>query len=78
MFISRQPRRGKPISVDTTQLDKATISIEGKAVPLSMTNGWRMNNATQLELVGDACTNWRDPAKVKINFDFPCEIVIAK
>ena len=32
----------------------------------------------RLELVGDACTNWRDPAKLKINFDFPCEIVIAK
>jgi len=66
------------IEVDTSQLDKAKIYIEGMEIPLSMTNGWRMNNTTQLELVGDACTNWRDPAKVKINFDFPCEIVIAK
>jgi len=35
-----------------------------------------MNDATQLEL--DACTKSRDPANVKIKFDFPCEIVIAK
>jgi hypothetical protein len=69
---------GGKIEVDLNQLDKAKIYIEGMEVPLSMTNGWRMNNATQLELVGDACTNWRDPAKVTIKFDFPCEIVIAK
>jgi|SRR5450432_191641 len=69
---------GGKIEVDTSQLDKAKIYIEGKEVPLSMDNGWKMTTATQLELVGDACTNWRDPAKVKIDFDFPCEIVIAK
>jgi len=69
---------GGKIEVDTTQLDKAKIFIEGQEVPLSMDNGWRMNSATQLELVGDACTNWRDPAKLKIDFNFPCEIVIAK
>jgi hypothetical protein len=67
---------GKSIKVDLTQLDKATITVMGTAVPLSDTNGWRMNSATQLELTGTACATWRKPETTSIKFGFPCQIVI--
>jgi hypothetical protein len=67
---------GKSIKVDLMQLDKATITVMGAAVPLSDTNGWRMNSATQLELTGTACTTWRKPETTSIKFGFPCQIVI--
>jgi len=67
---------GKTIRVDLTQLDKATISVMGVTIPMSDTNGWRMNSATQLELTGTACATWRKPETTTIKFGFPCQIVI--
>lgn len=66
------------IEVDLNQLGLATVTIEGQTVPLDSTNGWRMNNSTQLELVGSACTGWRKPENTHINFDFPCSVIIIK
>ena len=54
------------------------MSVQGQTVPLSMENGWRMNNSTQLELVGAACTNWRDPKNTHIDFNSPCDIIVVK
>lgn len=80
---------GKSIKVDLTQLDKAHVAIcaqpdpatnlcpTGTAqVPLDASNGWRMNTPTQLELVGSACTTWRDPNNNNIDFQFPCQIIV--
>ena len=67
---------GKSLKVDLMQLDKATISVMGTTVPISDTNGWRMNSATQLELTGTACATWRKPETTTIKFGFPCQIVI--
>jgi hypothetical protein len=66
------------IEVDTNQLNLASVSVEGQTVPLDVTNGWRMNNSTQLELVGTACTNWRKPENTRIDFNFPCGVIIVK
>jgi len=35
-----------------------------------------MNTATELELVGTACTTWRTPGTDKIAFQFPCTAII--
>jgi hypothetical protein len=35
-----------------------------------------MNNPTQLELVGSACTDWRKRENDDIGFDFPCGTVV--
>jgi hypothetical protein len=67
---------GKAISVDTSQLDKAKVLIEGVEVPLDPTNGWSMTTSTQLVLNGTACTTWRDPKNNAIDFQFPCEIIV--
>jgi hypothetical protein len=67
---------GKSIKVNRAMLNQAHIKIMGGDVPLSDTNGWKMNTDTELELTGSACTTWRDPATNLIEFDFPCEIFI--
>ena len=69
---------GGQISVNLDLLAQASVSLEGQTVPLSKDNGWRMNNSTQLELVGTACTNWRDPKNTHIDFNFPCDIIVVK
>lgn len=80
---------GKAIRVDLAQVASATVSVgqpnaDGSCptpdaltpVPLSETDGWFMASATQLELRGSGCTNWRKPENKCIHFGFPCEIII--
>jgi hypothetical protein len=69
---------GGQIEVDTNQLDLAHVAVQGQDVPLNPMNGWRMNNSTQLELVGTACDTWRKPETTQIDFNFPCGIIIIK
>jgi von Willebrand factor type A domain len=66
------------VSVNVDRLSEASVAIQGQTVPLSQTDGWRMNTSTQLELVGSACTTWNLPASTKIDFNFPCDIIIPK
>jgi hypothetical protein len=66
------------IEVDVNQLNLAQVSVQGQEVPLDPANGWRMNNSTQLELVGSACANWRKPEITQIDFNFPCGIIIIR
>jgi len=63
------------LSVDLTMLDRAHVTIEGQEIAHDATSGWRMNNSTQLELVGSACTTWRLPTTRSIDFNFPCGVV---
>jgi hypothetical protein len=34
-----------------------------------------MKTSTQLELVGSACAMWQSPDAMKIDFNFPCQII---
>jgi hypothetical protein len=63
-------------TVNLDRLSEASVSVSDQAVPFDMTNGWRMNNSSQLELVGSACTNWQQPQNTKIDFNFPCDILV--
>jgi hypothetical protein len=76
VFDLGDPTNGKPIMVDLTQLDKAHVLIMGAEVPRDDTNGWHMTSDTQLELSGTACDTWRKPENTKIDFQFPCQIII--
>jgi len=69
---------GGKISVDLTQLSLANVSIQDRVIPLDATNGWTMTTDTQLALVGTACDTWRQPQSTKIDFDFPCQIIVPK
>lgn len=66
------------VSVNVDRLSEASVAIQGQTVPLSQTDGWRMNTPTQLELVGSACTAWNLPDNTKIDFNFPCDIIVPK
>jgi hypothetical protein len=63
-------------TVNLDRLSEASVSVQGQVVPLAMDNGWRMKTASELELVGDACTNWQQPQNTKIDFNFPCDILV--
>jgi hypothetical protein len=67
-----------PVKVNLSQLAKASVLIEGVAVPLDMgsANGWNMTTDIQLELFGTACDTWRNPNAKNIQFNFPCEIIV--
>ena len=41
-------------------------------------SGWKVNNGTQIELVGASCDTLRSPDTTGIEFGFPCEIIIPK
>jgi hypothetical protein len=41
-------------------------------------DGWKVNNGTQIELVGSSCDKLRSPDTIGISFGFPCEIIIPK
>jgi len=61
---------------NTAILDGAKVVIEGAPQPHVDASGWKMNTPTQLELTGASCDLWRKPATKKIDFQFPCEVII--
>ena len=65
------------IEVDLAHAGLGHVLIDGNAVPYNAQNGWQMTSPTQLELVGDACSQLKNATK-GISFDFPCDIIIAK
>lgn len=66
------------ITVNLALLAEASVTVEGQVVPQSNDNGWRMNNSTQLELVGAACATWQRPESTQIDFNFPCDIIVPR
>jgi hypothetical protein len=71
---------GGNIKVVQSLLSEAHVYVQDAEVPLDAAgaNGWHMPTPTQIELVGDACTNWRMPQNTKIDWDFPCKILVPK
>jgi hypothetical protein len=71
---------GGDIKIIQNLLSEAHVYVEGVEVPLdlTMTNGWYMPTEQQIELVGEACTNWRTPGNNVITWDFPCRIIVPK
>jgi von Willebrand factor type A domain len=67
---------GKVLRVDMTMLDKVTVKIMGTPVSLDSGNGWRMNSASELELVGAACESWRMPQNMNIDIQVPCAAIV--
>jgi hypothetical protein len=63
--------------IDASQAGVASISIDG-AAPLVYgdPNGWQLRNGTQIELLGSACQQLKNPATGGISFNFPCEALI--
>jgi hypothetical protein len=68
------------ITVVQSLLNLAHVYVQDQEVPLDLNgaNGWHTPTPSQIELVGDACTNWRMPQNTKISWDFPCKILVPK
>jgi hypothetical protein len=63
--------------IDSSHAAGATITIDGGA-PLLFgdPNGWQQRTETQIELVGNACQQLKNPATKGISFDFPCDTLL--
>lgn len=62
------------IAVDLDHASEGQVLIDGVPVPYDDQNGWTMESATKLVLVGDACEQLKS-ATQGISFDFPCDII---
>ncbi|WP_437537248.1 vWA domain-containing protein [Sorangium sp. So ce726] len=62
------------IEVDLRNASLGQVLLDGTPVPYDAQNGWTMESATRLVLVGDACEQLKDAQE--ISFDFPCEILV--
>jgi von Willebrand factor type A domain len=65
--------------INPDNLGGARITIDG-AAPLLYgdPNGWRLNSDTQVELLGSACQQIKNPTTGGIKFDFPCDALIPR
>jgi hypothetical protein len=65
--------------INPDNLGGARISID-RAAPLVYgdANGWRLNSDTQVELLGTACQQIKNPTTGGIKFDFPCDALIPR
>ena len=41
-------------------------------------NGWTLRTQTQVELLGGACQQIKNPATGGIKFDFPCDVFVPR
>lgn len=57
--------------------DTGELSINGEKVPLNDDNGWRVNNSTEIEVLGSSCEEIRKSANVDLQVEFSCEAVQA-
>lgn len=65
--------------IDPTQAGSARITLgEGAPLVFNDPNGWRLASGTQVELLGNACQELKNPLTRGIKFDFPCETLIPR
>jgi hypothetical protein len=51
--------------------DQGEVRVDGMLVPKDDPNGWRLNNPSQIELVGEACERIQE-GDHNLDVDFPC------
>jgi hypothetical protein len=63
------------VEINPDRVGSARITLdEGAPLVFNDPNGWRLVTATQVELVGSACQQLKNPATGGIKFDFPCDV----
>jgi Mg-chelatase subunit ChlD len=63
------------VEINPDRVGGARISIDGNpTLVYGDPNGWQLRTPTQIELLGSACQQIRDPRTIGIGFDFPCEV----
>jgi hypothetical protein len=64
------------VRVDLDQADRGSVLIDGEPVQYGEPNGFRLNSATELELLGSSCERIRTTRAVRIAIDYPCEAIL--
>jgi len=55
-----------------------TVTLNGAVLPYDNTEGWRLQNPSTLELVGNACTTLKTTANASLTATFPCGVVVPR
>ena len=64
------------IKIDLDQAETGRVEVQGQLIPYGEPDGYRLNSATQLELLGAACERLRTPEATEVYIAFPCEALI--
>jgi Mg-chelatase subunit ChlD len=62
--------------IDLAAASEGVVEIDGTRVPFAGPNGYRLNNSTEVELLGAACERLKSAEPRKVFIDFPCEAVL--
>ena len=57
------------------QADQGTVTVNGMEIPFDDPNGWQVNSATEIELLGAACDAIQE-GDVDITVVFTCEAIV--
>jgi uncharacterized protein YegL len=63
------------VKVDLALAGEGVVELDGKRIAYSTADGYRMNSETQLELLGAACTQLKQPTTQRVLIDFPCKAI---
>jgi von Willebrand factor type A domain-containing protein len=67
------------VEINPDLVGSARITLgDGPPLVFGDPNGWQLRNATQVELLGAACQQLKNPATAGIKFDFPCDVFVPR
>lgn len=70
---------GGAVEINPERVGGARITIDaGAPLVYGDPNGWQLRTETQVELLGSACQQLKNPATGGIKFDFPCDIFLPR
>jgi hypothetical protein len=52
------------------------VTLDGRSVPFDATNGWKVIDGKNIELVGTACQTVQSAGTHSLFATFPCDVVI--
>jgi len=61
--------------IDPKLADRGEVLLDGKPVPKSDTDGWKVVDGSTIELVGSACDAIQEGVH-SLSASFPCEVII--
>lgn len=70
---------GGTVEINPDRVAGARITLDdGAPLVYGDANGWQLRTETQVELLGSACQQLKDPRTGGIEFDFPCDIFVPR
>lgn len=60
-------------TVEPGHESEGTVTINGEEKTYNDPNGWKVNNGTEIELLGTSCTTVRQDTNVQLDVEFSCE-----